>query len=235
MSTRQAKPSISIPTSARRAADRCRRRLTFANAVAVICLFVVLGGSSVAKPAARAAATLITGKQIKNNTVRSADLRDNGVRSSDVRDGSLLTADFAAGQLPNGPAGPVGPQGPQGAPGPQGAKGEQGSAGPPGAAGPQGATGPQGQAGPPGLSGLLRVSNESDFNSVEKSATVHCILGKDVVGMGYAVLPTTANVVVRSLDVTNNGTAVQAIAHEGPGGEPAGWMVHAHALCARAN
>jgi hypothetical protein len=229
MSARQAKPSISIPTSARRAAGRCRRRLTFANVVAVICLFVVLGGSSIAKAAARAAATLITGKQIQNNTIRSADLRENSVRSNDVRDGSLLAADFAAGQLPTPPAGPAGPQGPQGAPGPQGAKGEQGPAGPPGAAGPKGETGP------PGLSGLLRVSNESDFNSVEKSATVHCILGKDVVGMGYSVLPTTANVVVRSLDVTNNGTAVQAIAHEGPGGEPAGWMVHAHALCARAN
>jgi Collagen triple helix repeat (20 copies) len=229
MSTRQAKPSISVPTLARRAADRCRRRLTFPNVVAVICLFVVLGGSSIAKPAARAAATLITGKQIKNNTIRSVDLRDNSIRSNDLRDGSLLATDFAAGQMPNRPAGPAGPQGPQGAPGPQGPKGEQGPAGQPGS------PGPNGETGPPGLSGLLTVTNESDFNSVEKSATVHCILGKDVVGMGYSVLPTTANVVVRSLSVTNNGTAVQAIAHEGPGGEPAGWMVHAHALCARAN
>ncbi len=81
--------------------------------VALLALFVALGGTSYA-----AATGSIDSREIKNNTVRSKDIRDNQVRSRDVRNFSLLEKDFKVGQLPAGPTGPRGATGPTGAPGP---------------------------------------------------------------------------------------------------------------------
>jgi hypothetical protein len=75
-----------------------RKRLTYANVVSTVCLFVVLGGT------ATAASKLLTGKQIKNESITGVD----------VKNGSLLSRDFKAGQLPSGPQGPAGAQGPAG-------------------------------------------------------------------------------------------------------------------------
>jgi len=63
-----------------------RSRLTYANVMATVAVFVALGGSSYA-------ALHITGGQIANNTVRSKDLRNNDVRGKDVRRGTLTGAD----------------------------------------------------------------------------------------------------------------------------------------------
>jgi hypothetical protein len=79
--------------------------------VALLALFVALGGSSYA-------ALKITGKNIKNGTVTSADLKNNSVRSIDVRNGSLRSKDFKTGELPQGPPGPQGPKGDTGPAGP---------------------------------------------------------------------------------------------------------------------
>ena len=120
---------------ANRVTTLARRNVTFANVVAAICLFVVLGGSSAAEPAMQAAARLITGTQIKNNTVTGRDVRASSLTGGDVRDGTLLAGDFKAGQLPvatagtEGPAGPVGPKGDTGAQGPKGDTGPQGPSG----------------------------------------------------------------------------------------------------------
>ncbi len=81
-------------------------RLTYANVVSSLALFIVLGGTSYA-----VATGSIGSREIKNNAVRSKDLRNNDVRSSDVKNGSLLGKDFKAGQLPAGPQGPQGPAG----------------------------------------------------------------------------------------------------------------------------
>jgi hypothetical protein len=97
-----------------------RHRITFANVVSLMALFVALGGSSYA-------ALRVGSKEIRNNSVSSVDIRDNSVASRDVRNGSLLVRDFKAGQLPAGPQGPQGSQGPQG---PQGPKGDTGDPGP---------------------------------------------------------------------------------------------------------
>jgi hypothetical protein len=109
---------------------RLRRRLSYANVVASLALFIALGGTSYA-------ALTITSKNVKNGTLTSADLKNNSVKGVDVANGSLLAQDFKAGQLPQGAQGPQGPQGPQGADGPQGPKGD---AGPRGETGPAGAT-----------------------------------------------------------------------------------------------
>jgi hypothetical protein len=92
-------------------------KLSYGNVTATACLFVVLGGSSVAAPVRDAASRLITGKQVK----------DGSLTTKDVKNGSLLSADFKPGQVS---AGAQGPKGDPGAPGDKGEKGDKGAPGP---------------------------------------------------------------------------------------------------------
>jgi hypothetical protein len=109
------------------------RRPGYAEVVATLALFVALGGSATA-------ALVITGREVKNETLTSVD----------VRNGSLLARDFKVGQLP---AGRTGAPGAPGLPGPQGVPGEIGPAGATGATGATGAAGPAGEQGPKGDKG----------------------------------------------------------------------------------
>ena len=97
-----------------------RERLTYANVVATLALFIALGGSSYA-------AITITGKSVKDSSLTGRDVKNSSLTSSDIRDRSLLSKDFKAGQLPAGARGAQGPQGPQGAAGPQGPQGPAGA------------------------------------------------------------------------------------------------------------
>jgi hypothetical protein len=103
-----------------------RPHLTFANVVACGCLFVVLGGPAWASSTAASVARVVTGKQIKNSSLTSAD----------VKNGSLLAKDFKAGQLPAGEKGAPGAPGAPGATGPAGEKGDRGEPGAKGDTGP---------------------------------------------------------------------------------------------------
>jgi hypothetical protein len=115
---------------------RITGRLSFANVVSIVALFVALGGTSYAAI------------KLPKNSVSSKQLKANSVTSSKVKNGSLLSQDFKAGQLPKGATGSPG------APGATGAKGATGSTGP---AGPITGTLPSGVT----LRGdyALRVSN----------------------------------------------------------------------------
>ena len=94
-------------------------RLSYANVVASLALFVALGGSSYA-------AVSITGKEVRDGSLTGRDMRDGSLTGRDIRTGSLtsrvvrdhslLARDFAAGQLPRGPRGNPGPPGPAGTP-----------------------------------------------------------------------------------------------------------------------
>lgn len=95
--------------------------------VALLALFVALGGSSYA--AVTLSNNSVKSKHIKNGQVKRADIRASAVNSGKVADGSLQAGDFAAGQIPPGPAGPAGPAGSAGA------KGDKGDPGQPGAPG----------------------------------------------------------------------------------------------------
>lgn len=94
-----------------------RKRLTYANVMSSIAVFLVLGGAAFAAT------------QLPKNSVGTKQLKNNAVNSAKVKDGSLLSADFAAGQLP---AGPQGPKGDKGDKGERGEKGERGLQGLPG-------------------------------------------------------------------------------------------------------
>jgi hypothetical protein len=102
---------------------RRTRRLSYANVVSSLALFIALGGVS------WAATTLPA------NSVGKRQLKDNAVTGQKVANGSLRAADFARGALPAGPqgvAGAAGAAGPRGEPGSKGDKGDRGEQGPAG-------------------------------------------------------------------------------------------------------
>jgi hypothetical protein len=133
-------------------------------AVAGLALFFAIGGPSFAADAAKSAAKLITGKQIK----------DSSLTTKDVKNGSLLSADFKAGQLPAAPQGPQGPQGPKGDQGGKGDKGEQGI---------QGLKGDKGDPGTPGMArAYARVQG-----TVCNPNTESCTIGTPNKGVAYAI------------------------------------------------
>jgi len=90
--------------------SRFGARLTYANVVATVALFVALGGSSYAA------------LKLPTNSVGSKQLKKNSITSPKVKRGSLLTSDFKASQRAR-LRGPQGPQGVQGGPGQPGAAG----------------------------------------------------------------------------------------------------------------
>ena len=133
---------------------RVRPRLTYANVLASLALFVALGGSSYAA------------LQLPKGSVGTKQLKRNAVTSPKVKPGSLLVSDFRASQRSQ-LRGPAGPEGPRGATGPEGLHGPRGATGPEGPEGPRGLTGP---AGPPAprryaevreVGGTLQITDQS--------------------------------------------------------------------------
>ena len=76
---------------------RLASRVTYANVVSTLALFLALGGTA-------GAAAVIT----------SRDVRDGSLTSRDVKDHSLRAADLRASDLPAGPRGPAGEDGEDG-------------------------------------------------------------------------------------------------------------------------
>ena len=97
--------------------------------VATIALLVALSGTALATTSA-----LISGQQIKNNSVAGVDVRNSSLTGADVRNKSLTAADFRGAvrgaRGASGAPGPVGAQGPKGDKGDDGDEGEQGERGP---------------------------------------------------------------------------------------------------------
>ena len=67
--------------------SRLRSTLTFSNTVAMVALFIALGGSSYA-------ALQVGSEQIADNSVRSKDLRNNDIRGRDIHTGAVRSADL---------------------------------------------------------------------------------------------------------------------------------------------
>jgi hypothetical protein len=94
-------------------------RLSYANVIATLALFVALGGSSYAAV------------ELSRGEVKTKNLAAGSVTSAKVKNRTLRARDFRVGRLPAGP---------QGAPGAQGAQGPKGDQGSPGMAGMPGPT-----------------------------------------------------------------------------------------------
>ncbi len=127
-----------------------RRRLTYANVMATIAVFIALGGSSYA--ALRLPGNSVGTAQLRAGAVNTPKLRNGAVTSIKLGDGAVTSAKLAAGAVTNGKIangaitaakvrlyslkrndfapgelktviGPRGPQGPRGQTGPQGPAG----------------------------------------------------------------------------------------------------------------
>jgi hypothetical protein len=105
---------------------KLRGRLTYANVMATVAVFIALGGSSYA--ALSLSRNSVRSRHILNGQVKSADIGRNAVTSQKVKDSSLLASDFAPGQLPRGEKGDKGDEGQRGLQGEPGSDGAPGSA-----------------------------------------------------------------------------------------------------------
>ena len=88
--------------------QRIRKHLTFSNGVALLALFIALGGVTYAAA------------KLPKNSVGAKQIKRNAVRSKHVKNHSLLKKDFKAGQLPRGAKGNKGDKGDKGDAGPRG-------------------------------------------------------------------------------------------------------------------
>jgi hypothetical protein len=113
---------------------RLLNRLTYANVVATLALFLALGGSAVA-----GAQVVFTGANVKNRSLTGVDIKKGSLGIQTLSPGARRQLRGLRGIA--GPAGPAGPQGPAGPKGDTGATGPQGPAGTQGAAGSQGSPG----------------------------------------------------------------------------------------------
>jgi hypothetical protein len=193
-------------------------KLSYANVVATLALFIALGGSSYA--ALELGKNSVKSENIGKEQVKASDIAKNAVNAAKVKDASLLANDFKPGQLP---AGAAGPKGDRGLPGAKGSQGIQGV---------------------PGLSGLERVSGSSasDSNS-PKIAVANCAAGKKAISAGYDIeggkepsegpsglANVLADVVETSGPESTTGSGIVEAWEEEP--TALTWTVHAVALCA---
>jgi hypothetical protein len=189
---------------------RFRPRLTYANVVSTLCLFIVLGGSSYA--AVTLKRNSVRSAHIKNGQVKRPDVARNAIDSSKVGDGSLLSQDFAPGQLPDGP------------------KGE------PGATGAQGPPGVSGLERPIGTSAF---NSDSPKGATATCSPGKSVVGTGAnlnSGTHTGDPPNrTADVVITAINPTPPGlvpATVSVVAMELAPGTPNNWSVSAQALCA---
>jgi hypothetical protein len=203
------------------------RHFTSAHALALIALFVALGGASYA--AISLPAHSVGTKQLRNHAVTGSKIATSAVGSSQVKDGSLLAGDFAPGQLKPGPAGPAGPAGPKG------------DAGAPGLQGVQGVPGERGPAGFFGYQQVTALVHGDGAINTYTQAFVKCPTGKIVVGGGaeirgpdgIATASAAGNQVV--LDASRPESAAEwfASSHLTPGFGGT-WTMLVTAICANA-
>ena len=115
----------------------------------ILAATAITAGLFLAGTTGAAAGSLITSAQIKNQTIRSVDIAAGGVGTSEIRNGTIRVADLSQSlkdyiDAHAGKDGATGPAGPVGAEGPAGPAGAEGPAGPAGPAGPEGPAGPAG-------------------------------------------------------------------------------------------
>jgi hypothetical protein len=150
--------------------ERLRARLSFANVMSVIAVFIALGGTGYAAV------------KLPKNSVGSKELKSNAVSSSKVKNGSLTKSDFRASDLPVGPAGAQGAQGPQGLQGLKGDPGTNGTNGTNGANGADGADGAPGTVGAATTVFFQAPADLADGNNMSYGA--FCPAGKQAIAGG---------------------------------------------------
>ncbi|WP_157592179.1 hypothetical protein [Solirubrobacter soli] len=161
-------------------------RLRPSPSMVVACAAVVLacGGSA-------AAATLITGAQIKDGSLTGAD----------VRDGSLTRADLSAEAQTSA----TGTRGPRGRRGPRGFRGPQGLQGPPGANGTNGAPGAPGAPG-----SALAYAHVFKNGTVDGNRSKNISVKRPSTGKLCIYVSGGAHVITANVDLNTDGTGARA-------------------------
>jgi hypothetical protein len=122
------------------------RRLRASHVLGVLALVLALGGTATA-------ATLITGRDVKDGSLTGADVKDASIKSDNIADGAINSAKLSDGVWNKIQRGDPGADGASGAQGATGSKGADGAAGATGATGARGATGSGGATGASGSDG----------------------------------------------------------------------------------
>jgi hypothetical protein len=138
-----------------------RSKLTYANVISTLCLFMLLGGGAYA--ATKLPKNSVGAKQIKNGAITGKKIKNASIEATKLTSTAQSTLQ-----------GPKGPRGATGAKGATGSKGDRGPAGP---------TGPAGTAGNSGA--FATVLNDSPptfqgshpgFTAVERDSTgIYCL------------------------------------------------------------
>ena len=138
--------------------------------------------------------TNVTGDQIKDGTIRNADVAADAAIAITKLDNTVASKSYVdtavAGAVgPTGPTGPAGAQGPAGSNGTTGAQGAAGPTGPTGPAGAQGvagtngtngaagATGPTGPTGPAGTNGAAGATGAAGTDATSPVGAVQMYAG----------------------------------------------------------
>lgn len=136
-----------------------RSKLTYANVISTLCLFLVLGGGA-ALAAGKLAKNSVGTRQIKNGAITGPKIRKGSIEATKLTSLAITTL--------KGNAGPKGAKGTTGAKGATGAKGDRGAVGP---------QGPAGAAANPGASATVLISpsvgfqgTHPGFSAVERAA-----------------------------------------------------------------
>ena len=80
-----------------------RPKLTYANVMSTLCLFLLLGGGAYA--AGHLGKNTVGAKQLKKGAVTGAKVRDNSLTGTDINESTLGTVPSATRAAPTGPAG----------------------------------------------------------------------------------------------------------------------------------
>lgn len=76
--------------------SRLQGRLSFANVMSVLAVFIALGGTGYAVGVAK---NSVDSEQIKKNAVRAPEIKANAVRGAEIKDGVVGTAEVGDGSL----------------------------------------------------------------------------------------------------------------------------------------
>jgi hypothetical protein len=173
------------------------KRLSYANVVASLALFLALGGVGYAAT------------QLPNNSVGTPQLKANAVTTGKVKNGTLLEKDFKPGQIPAGAKGDAG---------------ATGAAGPAGAQGPMGDTGAKGATGPTQGVAVVELSGATPSNTPDlehSSITLDAATAGKLFVFGRGVFSTTcASASPLKYGLYVDGVAVTASGVPGTSGGP---------------
>lgn len=184
-----------------------RKRLTYANVMSSLAVFLVLAGGSA-----------FAATQLGKNTVGTKQLKKEAVTLAKIKQATKNALKGATG-----PAGPAGPQGRQGERGPQGERGLQGL------------QGLQGIPGVSELDRVTGTTGSSTTSP--KSLTVSCAPGKKILSSGFDIDGgSSGNQKEAAIDMSQVNPTLESASYEAYNEKGAGapaWTLNGSIVCAK--